>query len=128
MFLGGATKRKLRDDADLQNDEVLGELLGQIGGSTSGTKKSETNLNIKKAKGPGGASGHQAKNSPHNNPFAVRPSSTGLKKIVKRPVTTESPISHQAPKTPNVEKEVPLSQVSQLILCLLSPLQSGGCW
>ena len=40
MFLGGATKRKLRDDADLQNDEVLGELLGQIG--STGTKKSET--------------------------------------------------------------------------------------
>ena len=79
MFLGGATKRKLKTDADLQNDEVLGELLGQIG--SSGTKKSETNLH-KKAKVGGGDL--QAKNySPHNNPFAVRPSSTGLKKIVK---------------------------------------------
>ena len=47
MFLGGATKRKIKTDADLQNDEVLGELLGQIG--SSGTKKSETNLH-KKAK------------------------------------------------------------------------------
>ena len=103
MFLGGATKRKIRDDADLQNDEVLGELLGQIG--STGTKKSETNLH-KKAKGPGAGAGLQTKNSPHNNPFAVRPSSTGLKKIVKKPVT-EAPISHQAP---NVETEVPLSQ------------------
>ena len=106
MFLGGATKRKIKTDADLQNDEVLGELLGQIG--SSGTKKSETNLH-KKAKFGGGDL--QAKNySPHNNPFAVRPSSTGLKKIVKKPVTNEAPISHQAPKTQNVEKEVPLSQ------------------
>ena len=77
----GNAKRKPKEEANLQNDEVLGELLGEISSSIG---KSEP----KKPRGMiMNGSRNQPKSSPHANPFAITPKSTGLKKVVKKPET-----------------------------------------
>ena len=74
---GAASKKGLKKEANLQDDLVLGELLGEIKSSKPQEKKA-TKI---KAKNSGGLGGH-------SNPFAtqvVRPASTGIKREAKRP-------------------------------------------
>ena len=70
--MGQSAKRKPKAEANLQDDAVLGELLGEIKSS-----KPTTKTEISKHKKVG-----------HSNPFAtavVRPASTGIKREAKRP-------------------------------------------
>ena len=73
LNMGQSAKRKPKAEANLQDDAVLGELLGEIKSS----KPSRTPTEISKQKRVG-----------HSNPFAtavVRPTSTGIKREAKRP-------------------------------------------
>ena len=73
---GAASKKGLKKEANLQDDLVLGELLGEIKSSKPQEKKG-TKIKAKSS-GLGG----------HSNPFAtqvVRPASTGIKREAKRP-------------------------------------------
>lgn len=76
LNMGGASKKGLKKEANLQDDLVLGELLGEIKSSKPQEKKG-TKIKAKNS-GLGG----------HSNPFAtqvVRPASTGIKREAKRP-------------------------------------------
>ena len=85
LNMGSGVKRKPKAEADLQNDETLKELLGQVGSSLG--KPDSKRVKTTAMNGSG------VNSQPHHNPFAVRPSSTGLKKIVKKP---ETPTSNQS--------------------------------
>ena len=92
LNMGSGAKRKPKAEADLQNDETLKELLGQVGSSLG--KPESKRLKSTAQNG----SGAHSQSGPHHNPFAVRPSSTGLKKIVKKPETpTYQPKAREEP-------------------------------
>lgn len=79
LNMGGASKKSLKKEANLQDDLVLGELLGEFKSSSSSKPQDKKGTKIKAKIGGGGG---------HSNPFAtqvVRPSSTGIKREAKRP-------------------------------------------
>ena len=79
LNMKGSTNRKPKTEANLQDDAVLGELLGEI--KTSASNKSG-NSSAPLSSKPKLASSNLNTNSSasHSNPFAVRPASTGLMK------------------------------------------------
>ena len=96
----GSTKRKPKTEANLQNDAVLGELLGNF---KTAPKPSTTS-------GGGGSAALKAKipstltnqstSRSHSNPFAVRPASTGLKRkcAVEKSAVAASPSIKSEPQ------------------------------
>ena len=115
MILNMGASSKKKAEANLQNDAVLGELLGQIKSST----KSEA------AKKP--VTMHQQQQrplssaKPHQNPFAVRPTSTGLKKVVKKeepapvPIVDDGPLSQLIEEEPEFESAIDEPTPTQII-------------
>eukprot|EP00093_Oithona_nana_P000978 00978.XXX_2419_3237_1 [CDS] Oithona nana genome sequencing. len=72
LNMGGGSKKSLKKEANLQDDLVLGELLGEFKSSSSSKPQDKKGTKIKAKIGGG-----------HSNPFAtqvVRPSSTGIKR------------------------------------------------
>jgi DNA polymerase alpha subunit A len=86
LNMGTLVKRKSKEEANLQDDAVLGELLGEI----KATSKSSSDFGKAKLKTPIGG-GQQQKSKSHSNPFAVRPAATGIKRPAKKPLATQNP-------------------------------------
>ena len=80
--MGTGNKRKVKEETNLQDDAVLGELLGEI--KTAGKSGSANKPSSEKS----------GKNAPktHHNPFAVvRPISTGIKRKIEPKVEMPAP-------------------------------------
>ncbi len=78
LNMGNSSKRKAKDEncTSLQDDALLGELLGEIK-TTSSTKSGSTAASKTVSSNAKGVA------RPHSNPFAVvRPASTGIKRKV----------------------------------------------
>ena len=102
LNMGASANRKPKTEANLQNDAVLGDLLGQI--KTSATTKSDSKSGsgsalAAKPKLASSTISNQNSTKSHSNPFAVRPASTGLKKKC-------APESERAASSPSVKGQL----------------------
>ena len=111
--MGASANRKPKTEANLQNDAVLGDLLGQIKTSAATKSDSKTGsgsaLAAKPKLAPSTSSSNQKS---HSNPFAVRPASTGLKK--KCAPETDKTASNPSVKAEAIEDD-DATALSQLI-------------
>ena len=99
--MGASANRKPKTEANLQNDAVLGDLLGQIKTSAATKSDSKSGSGSALAAKPKLASStlsNQNSTKSHSNPFAVRPASTGLKKKC-------APETEKAASSPSVKAE-----------------------
>ena len=91
LNMGTSSKRKPKEEANLNDDAILGDLLGSIKSTSKSEIKSKPNTpKIGATSNQGG----------HSNPFAVRPTSTGIKKKVV--------LQQQKPKIDHGVKNEPL--------------------
>ena len=119
--MGASANRKPKTEANLQNDAVLGDLLGQI--KTSATTKSDSKSGsgsalAAKPKLASSTISNQNSTKSHSNPFAVRPASTGLKKKC-------APETERAASSPSVKGQLNSEWIYEVIV---SPKMPTKIW
>lgn len=83
LNMGASAKRKNKEEANLNDDAVLGELLGEIKSTTPSVSKKVKTASLQ------GSVKTEEVNRGHSNPFAVRPS-TGIR-MKKKPLAPQNP-------------------------------------
>ena len=118
--MGASANRKPKTEANLQNDAVLGDLLGQI--KTSATTKSDSKSGsgsalAAKPKLASSTISNQNSTKSHSNPFAIRPASTGLKKKC-------APETERAASSPSVKGQLNSEWIYEVIVSSKIPAKN----